>query len=81
MLAFTYDMLPSRVVFGVGCLDKLSEEIERLGASRALVLSTPEQREAGQQIVDRLALRNAIAKLVIIARSSRIRTRKKEWML
>ena len=32
MLAFTYDMLPSRVVFGVGCLDKLPEEIERLGA-------------------------------------------------
>jgi maleylacetate reductase len=57
MLAFTYDMLPSRVVFGVGCLDKLSEEIERLGASRALVLSTPEQREAGQQMVDRLGAR------------------------
>ena len=57
MLAFTYDMLPSRVVFGVGCLDKLPEEIERLGASRALVLSTPEQREAGQQMVDRLGAR------------------------
>ena len=59
MLAFTYDMLPSRVVFGVGCLDKLPEEIERLGASRALVLSTPEQREAGQQMVDRLGVRAA----------------------
>ena len=41
MLSFSYDMLPSRVVFGVGCLDKLPEEIERLGAHRALVLSTP----------------------------------------
>jgi maleylacetate reductase len=59
MLAFTYDMLPSRVVFGVGCLDNLPEEIERLGASRALVLSTPEQREAGQQMVDRLGARAA----------------------
>ncbi len=56
-LAFTYDMLPSRVVFGVGCLDKLPEEIERLGGHRALVLSTPEQRKQGQQMVDRLGAR------------------------
>ena len=52
-------MLPSRVVFGVGCLDKLPEEIERLGAHRALVLSTPEQRKEGQQMVDRLGARAA----------------------
>ena len=58
-LSFVYDMLPSRVVFGVGCLDKLPEEIERLGATRALVLSTPEQRKEGQQIVDRLGARAA----------------------
>ena len=56
-LAFTYDMLPSRVIFGVGCLDKLPEEIERLGAHRALVLSTPEQRKEGLQMVDRLGAR------------------------
>ncbi|HTB16570.1 MAG TPA: iron-containing alcohol dehydrogenase, partial [Bryobacteraceae bacterium] len=54
MLSFTYDMLPSRVVFGVGCLDNLPQEIERLGAHRALVLSTPEQRKEGRQMVDRL---------------------------
>ena len=58
-LAFVYDILPSRVVFGVGCLDKLPEEIERLGAHRALVLSTPEQRKEGQQVVDRLGSRAA----------------------
>ncbi len=57
MLAFTYDALPGRVLFGVGCLDKLPEEIERLGATRALVLSTPEQRKEGQQMVDRLGAR------------------------
>jgi maleylacetate reductase len=56
-LAFIYDILPSRVVFGVGCLEKLPEEIERLGATRALVLSTPEQRKEGQRIVDRLGSR------------------------
>jgi alcohol dehydrogenase class IV len=54
MLSFAYDMLPSRVIFGVGCLSKLPEEIERLGATRALVLSTPEQREQGAKIVKRL---------------------------
>ena len=53
MLSFAYDMLPSRVVFGIGSLDKLPEEIERLGATRALVLSTPEQRKEGQQMVER----------------------------
>jgi alcohol dehydrogenase class IV len=57
MLSFVYDMLPSRVIFGVGCLDKLPKEIERLGATRALVLSTPEQREQGAQMVKRLGSR------------------------
>src|SRR3984885_841247 len=59
MLAFTYDILPSRVVFGVGCLDKLPEEIDRLGATRALVLSTPEQRHEGRRMLDRLGSRAA----------------------
>lgn len=57
MLSFVYDMLPSRVIFGLNCLDQLPEEIERLGANRALVLSTAEQRKEGQQIVDRLGAR------------------------
>ena len=59
MLSFAYEMLPSRVVFGIGSIDKLPEEIERLGAHRALVLSTPEQHEEGQQMVDRLGSRAA----------------------
>src|ERR1700693_2674160 len=59
MLSFVYDILPSRVIFGVGCLDKLPEEIERLGATRALVLSTPEQREQGAEMVRRLGSRAA----------------------
>lgn len=57
MLSFIYDMLPSRVIFGAGCLDKLPEEIDRLGATRALVLSTPEQREQGADLVRRLGAR------------------------
>jgi alcohol dehydrogenase class IV len=57
MLSFVYDLLPSRVIFGVGCLGKLPEEIERLGSTRALVLSTPEQREQAAEIVQRLGSR------------------------
>ena len=59
MLAFVYEALPSRVIFGAGSLDQLSEEIKRLGASRALVLCTPEQQEAGADIVARLGDRAA----------------------
>ncbi|HEY1240093.1 MAG TPA: maleylacetate reductase [Bryobacteraceae bacterium] len=59
MLSFVYQMLPSRVIFGVGCLEKLPQEIERLGASKALVLSTPEQRQSGVDLVNRLGPRAA----------------------
>jgi maleylacetate reductase len=50
VLEFTYDALPSRVIFGVGSLEQLPREVERLGAHRALVLSTPEQREAAARV-------------------------------
>ena len=57
MLSFVCQILPSRVIFGAGSLDKLPQEIERLGASKALVLSTPEQRESGEDLVRRLGTR------------------------
>ena len=41
---FTYTGLPARVVFGPGRRRELPAEVERLGAKRALVISTPEQR-------------------------------------
>ncbi len=41
MRDFTYTGLPMRVVFGAGSIGKLSAEVEKLGAKRALVLSTP----------------------------------------
>jgi maleylacetate reductase len=41
MRSFVYSGLPSRVVFGAGAAGKLSEEVERLGAKRPLLLSTP----------------------------------------
>jgi len=57
MRSFVYTALPTRVVFGEGALDKLSEEIERLGAQRALVLSTPEQRGSAEDVARRLGTR------------------------
>ena len=59
MQSFVYQIQASRVIFGVGCLDQLPEEIERLGASKALVLSTPEQRESGLDLAARLGSRAA----------------------
>jgi maleylacetate reductase len=41
MRAFVYNGLPSRVIFGLGSVKKLSEEIDRLGAKRVLMISTP----------------------------------------
>ena len=59
MRAFVYTALPTRVVFGEGALDKLGEEMERLGAQRALVLSTPEQRSSAEDVARRLGARAA----------------------
>jgi alcohol dehydrogenase class IV len=59
MRSFTYTQLPGRVVFGVGALEELPREIERLGAARALVLSTPEQRAQAEDIARRLGSRAA----------------------
>lgn len=57
MRDFVYDMLPGRVVFGVGALDRLAEEVDKLGAKRALVLSTPEQQALAEDAARRLEAR------------------------
>ena len=54
MRAFSYSANPSRVVFGIGSLQQLEAEIERLGARRALVLSTPEQVGSARRVADLL---------------------------
>lgn len=57
MKDFVYNGQASRVVFGPGSLAHLEREIELLGAHRALVLSTPEQRQQAQSVADRLGSR------------------------
>jgi maleylacetate reductase len=51
---FIYQALPSRVIFGAGALSQLPTEIERLGAKKALVLSTPEQKEQAEKLASQL---------------------------
>ena len=51
---FVYTASASRIVFGADSIDQLPAEIERLGARRALVLCTPNQRGQAEAIADRL---------------------------
>lgn len=48
MYDFTYTTSASRVVFGAGSMKLIQLEVETLGARRALVLCTPEQREQAE---------------------------------
>jgi maleylacetate reductase len=57
--AFVYNAQPSRVVFGEGSLEHLEREVQLLGASRALVLCTPEQQPLADAIAKRLGARAA----------------------
>jgi alcohol dehydrogenase class IV len=59
MRSFTWNGQPGRVVFGAGALARLGAEIEALGARRALVLSTPEQRASAERVAAMLGDRAA----------------------
>jgi maleylacetate reductase len=54
MQSFIYDQPATRVIFGVGTLNQLSDEVKRLGAKRALVLATPEQCKDAEEASQRL---------------------------
>ncbi|NTZ88928.1 maleylacetate reductase [Burkholderia metallica] len=56
---FIYQARPARVIFGAGSLEHLEREVLELGAQRAIVLCTPEQRDLAQRIVERLGTRAA----------------------
>ena len=59
MRSFTYDAQPARVIFGVGSLDRLADEVAGLGAEKVLVLSTPRQRPLAESVAGRLGGRVA----------------------
>jgi len=56
---FVYTANPSRIVFGSGALRELPAELDRLGATRALVLSTPGQRDSAERVSALLGKRSA----------------------
>ena len=57
---FTYTTShPTRIVFGSGTLATVRAEVERLGITRALVLTTPAQTAQGRAVIDQLGERAA----------------------
>lgn len=52
--AFTFPGITTRVIFGSGTITQTGDELARLGHSRALVLSTPNQQDDAQALADRL---------------------------
>ena len=49
---FIYTAHAARVVFGAGSIQHLEREIDALGFKRALVLSTPEQRDSAEMVAN-----------------------------
>src|SRR5260370_18426552 len=54
MINFTYDVLPGRVLFGVGVREQLSIEIERLGCARAIILCTAGQERQAKELARKI---------------------------
>lgn len=54
MQPFVYTAAPARIVFSAGSSADVAEEIRRLGLSRALVLSTPQQKGDAEALAARL---------------------------
>ncbi|BBI54626.1 hypothetical protein HORIV_70470 [Vreelandella olivaria] len=48
--SFLYSAHPARIVFGPGSLAQIADEVRRLKCTRALVLSTPFQREDAERL-------------------------------
>lgn len=59
MKDFIYTGLPMRVVFGAGSIARLAEEIDRLGARRALLLSTRGRGDTVRKVAESLGARLA----------------------
>jgi len=59
MKDFVFQARLPRVVFGADALTQLGREIELLGATRALVLSTPEQADSARRVAEMLGPRSS----------------------
>lgn len=59
MMDFIYTAQPARVVFGAGKLASVGDEVDAIGATRALVLCTPHQRDQAERVAELLGSRLA----------------------
>src|SRR5258707_6139548 len=57
--SFIYTAQASRVIFGLNALENIEHEVVEVGAERALVLSTAEQRPEAEKVASRLGNRAA----------------------
>lgn len=65
MRQFVYHGLPSRVVFGPGSAGRLPEEVDRLGAGRVLLLSTPGRAAMARGLAATLPVVGSFDKVVM----------------
>jgi maleylacetate reductase len=56
---FTYEALPSRVIFGVGAVDQVNAELDRLKVTRVLVIHGRSERAIASRVVSALGTRAA----------------------
>src|SRR5438552_7545543 len=54
MRPFVYDHAAQRVIFGIGSIERLADEVSRLGVRRVLILSTPAERRFADDAARRL---------------------------
>lgn len=59
-MEFVYEANPARVIFGKGSRARVAEELDRLGISRAIVLSTPAQAALAGELAREIGERAAI---------------------
>lgn len=62
---FTYVSLPTRVVFGAGSIRSLAAEVERLGAKRVLLISTPGRAQMVRSLAQGLAVAGVFDRAVM----------------
>jgi alcohol dehydrogenase class IV len=62
---FTYVSLPTRVVFGAGSIRSLGAEVERLGARRVLLISTPGRAQMVRGLAQGLAVAGVFDRAVM----------------
>lgn len=59
MRSFTFDALPGRIVFGIGSVAGLPDEVDRLGAGHVLVVADPTTKELADEAAEALGPRFA----------------------